>query len=140
MRITERTSPAGVSGTGQSARVAGAGARFTLGDTGAAARTAGPQAAMPAAGLDGLLAVQAAGGQIERRQRAIVRGRGILDSLDRLKIALLSGDVSQGDLLALRGAVMRQRDGVDDPELEELLGHIELRAEVEIAKLAKRGG
>ncbi len=33
---------------------------------------------------------------------------------------------------------MRQREGVDDPELQDLLGQIELRAEVELAKLARR--
>jgi hypothetical protein len=138
MRITERTSAAGVGGAGQSSRTAGTGARFTLGDAAAAGRPSAAQAAAPAAGLDGLLAVQAAGDQTERKRRALSRGRGILDGLDRLKIAILSGGVAQGDLLALRGAVMRQREGVDDPELQDILAQIELRAEVELAKLARR--
>ncbi len=33
---------------------------------------------------------------------------------------------------------MQQRDQVDDPALEEMLAHVDLRAEVELAKLAKR--
>jgi hypothetical protein len=138
MRITDRTAPAGVSGTGQAQRLAGTGARFSLGDLGTAAPTGSVQAAAPAGAIGGLLALQAAGGEVERRQRAMRRGRGILDGLDRLKIGLLSGTVSHTDLLTIRSSLMQQKDQVDDPALQDLLAQIDLRAEVELAKLAKR--
>jgi hypothetical protein len=138
MRITDRTATAGVSGTGQAQRPAGVGARFSLGDIGANAPTGSAQAAAPAGAIGGLLALQAAGGEIERRERAIRRGRGVLDGLDRLKIALLSGGISAADLLGIRSALMQQKDQLEDPALQDLLAQIDLRAEVELAKLAQR--
>jgi hypothetical protein len=138
MRITDRAAMAGVAGGAQAQRAAGVGARFTLGDLGANAPTGSAQAAAPAGAIGGLLAVQAAGGEIERRERAMRRGRGVLDGLDRLKIALLSGRVGAGDLLAIRASLMQQKDQVDDPALQDLLAQIDLRAEVELAKLAQR--
>jgi Class II flagellar assembly regulator len=138
MRITERPGVAAMANAGQTQRTAGAGARFTLGDLGAPSPTGSAQAAAPAGAIGGLLAVQAAGGEIERRQRAMRRGSGILDGLDRLKIGLLSGQVSAADLLHIRSTLMQQKDQVDDPGLQDLLAQIDLRAEVELAKLARR--
>lgn len=138
MRITERTGATAVANTGQAQRGAAIGARFTLGDLAASAPTGSAQAAAPAGAIGGLLAVQAAGGEIERRQRAMRRGSGILDGLDRLKIGLLSGSVGQGELLSIRAQLMQHRDQVDDPGLQDLLAQIDLRAEVELAKLARR--
>jgi Class II flagellar assembly regulator len=138
MRISDRTATTGVGSAGVAQRTAGTGARFSLNDAGTAAPTGSAQAAAPAGSIGGLLAVQAAGDQIERRQRAMRRGRGILDGLDRLKIGLLSGSVGQGELLNIRAQLMQQRDQVDDPALQDILAHIDLRAEVELAKLAKR--
>lgn len=66
------------------------------------------------------------------------RGRSILDSLDRLKIGLLSGQLAGAELLSIRRQLMQQREQSDDPKLDELLAHVDLRAEVELAKLAKR--
>jgi hypothetical protein len=138
VRITDRTGLNGVAAGQGAARTAAAGARFTLGDPSGAARTAGAQAAAPAGALDGLLAVQAAGDTLERRKRAMRRGHGILDSLDRLKIGLLSGAVGGAELLNIRRQLMQQREAADDPALDEVLAHVDLRAEVELAKLAKR--
>jgi hypothetical protein len=88
--------------------------------------------------MDGLLAIQAAGDQIERRRRAMRRGHGILDSIDRLKIDLLSGRVDAASLSLLRQQLKQQRDDADDAGLDDLLAHVDLRAEVELAKLARR--
>ncbi len=138
MRITERPGAAGVASTQGAGRTAGAGSRFSLGDAGGANRLAGAQAAAPAGALDGLLAIQAAGDSLERRKRAMRRGHGILDSLDRLKIGLLSGQVSAQELTTLRQQLRQQRDAADDPALDEVLAHVDLRAEVELAKLGRR--
>jgi hypothetical protein len=138
LRITDRPGLGGVNGTSGAARVGSAGARFSLGDAAGTARTAGTQAAAPAGALDGLLAIQAAGDAAERRKRAMRRGRSILDSLDRLKIGLLSGQLAGAELLSIRRQLMQQREQSDDPKLDELLAHVDLRAEVELAKLAKR--
>jgi hypothetical protein len=137
LRITDRTTTS-VGGTTGAPRTAQAGARFSLGDTAGAARTGGTQAAAPAGALDGLLAVQAAGDSLERRKRALRRGHGLLDGLDRLKVGLITGEVSGSALLDIRRQLMQQREQADDPALDEILAHVELRAEVELAKLARR--
>jgi Class II flagellar assembly regulator len=138
VRINERPGAGAVSGATGAGRTAAAGTRFTLGDAAGTNRPSGMQAAAPAGALDGLLALQAAGDVVERRKKAMRRGHGILDSLDRLKIGMLSGDVSAAQLQGLRQQLKQQRDAADDPALDELLAHVDLRAEVELAKMARR--
>jgi hypothetical protein len=138
MRINERPSAAGIGAASGAGRTQPTGARFSLGELAGAARAGSAQATAPAGAIDGLLAIQASGERIEARKRAIRRGRGLLDGLDRLKIGLLSGAVSQADLLNIRAQLMQQREQADDPGLDDLLAQVDLRAEVELAKLAKR--
>lgn len=111
------------------------GQTFTLGT---AAKPAETRAAAPASSLGGvgaLLAVQMVGDSLEGRRRGVRRGRNLLDALDGLKIALLGGRVSAGELQRLVMLVEgRERDS-DDPRLESLLDEIETRARVEVAKL-----
>jgi hypothetical protein len=136
MRVSERIATTATSGSASAARRVSGGARFTLG--GDVARPAAVQAAAPPSALMGLLAVQAAGDSLERKRRAMRRGRNILDSLDELKVALLSGTITPGRIELLRAQLGQRADYADDPALADLLAQIELRAEVEIAKLTQR--
>ena len=112
------------------------GARFSLGTQGAAssARMGGVAGAMP---MDGLLALQANEDSTERKKRQVKRGHDLLDGLDKLKAALLGGIVPSAQLTQLASQLQAQRDATDDPHLEELIGHIELRVAVELAKLGR---
>lgn len=92
-------------------------------------------AAQGVVGLEALLALQDVGGPLERRRRAVGRAGRILDVLDGLRLSLLSGELEPGDLERLQVAVREHRDQTDDPALEQVLNEIELRAEVEMAKL-----
>jgi len=85
--------------------------------------------------LDALIALQDVGGPLERKRRAVGRAGRLLDILDGVKVGLLSGELSTGDLDRLKRAIRDQRDQTDEPELEGLLDEIETRAEVELAKL-----
>lgn len=85
--------------------------------------------------LDALLALQDVGGPLERRRRAMGRAGRILDVLDEVKVALIDGAVSAGDLERLARAVREERMATDDPRLEGVLNEIETRAAVEMAKL-----
>jgi hypothetical protein len=136
MRIDPRIPVSPVTGAAQPARTGGS-ARFSLGDAADAKRAAGPSASMPTGGLDGLLALQAAGDALERKRRAVRRGRDLLDHLDQVKVALLSGRVPVERLMLIRAVLASRRDLGDDPALEELLAQIDLRAEVELAKLGR---
>jgi len=90
-------------------------------------------------GVEALLALQDIGTPTERKRRAVGRAGRILDVLDEIKVALLDGDLSGGDLDRLRRAVREERAGTDDPKLEAVLEEIELRAAVEVAKLEFAG-
>jgi hypothetical protein len=137
MRVGARSATSSLSSSSPAGGGSAVGARFTLGTLEEAPRATGAQAAAPAGALAGLLAVQATGDQIERRRRAMRRGRNLLDTLDALKIALLSGRVPAARLATLRAQLRQQAAFDDDPGLADLLAQIELRAEVELAKLAR---
>jgi Class II flagellar assembly regulator len=74
------------------------------------------------------------------RKRAAKRAEDILDELDALREGLLTGGLSRESIIRLAGLVRARRPEVTSPELNEVLDEIELRAEVELAKLDGRMG
>jgi Class II flagellar assembly regulator len=101
-----------------------------------------PKSTAPAAslrtigGIDALLALQGQDDPAERRRRAVKRGRIALDALDELKLAVLDGEPSPSTLQRLKSATAELRDSSGDQGLDSVLAEIELRLEVEIAKMA----
>src|SRR4051812_11025817 len=91
----------------------------------------------PVAAVDALLAVQEIGEEQERRAKARRRGESLLDELDEVRHGLLLGSLSEGRLQALVGLIQSERPDVDDPQLSEVLDEIDLRAQVELAKLQR---
>ncbi len=90
--------------------------------------------------VDALLAAQSVEGATEEeRRQARARGDDILDRLDELRHGLLAGTLTRGQVVALANLVRSRRSSIVDPKLRELLDEIELRAEVEIAKLSSNG-
>lgn len=73
----------------------------------------------------------------EKRKRATRRANDLLDLLDDIKVSTLSGNVNTGQLLQLKNALSNKSDEIDDPKLQQILEEIELRAEVELAKLER---
>lgn len=86
-------------------------------------------------GIDALIALQGIEDPTERRRRALARGRTALDALDELKIGLLSGSLDSATLGRLKSAASGLKDGSGDSRLDGVLSEIELRVEVEIAKM-----
>lgn len=93
--------------------------------------------AAPLSGLDGLLALQEVDDPTARASRGKKRAQGMLDQLDDLRMALLSGEVPREKLAELSKVVQTRRAQVDDPRLAEILDEIDLRAQVELAKFAR---
>ncbi|WP_298960540.1 flagellar assembly protein FliX [uncultured Methylobacterium sp.] len=117
-----------------------AGAAFALpGGAAATPSAAGAGSAAPLAGLDAILTLQAQDDPAERRRRAARRGHDLLDALDRLKAALLGGRVNAAELTAIAARLAERAGATGDPRLDGLIGEIELRAQVELAKLASAG-
>jgi Class II flagellar assembly regulator len=87
-------------------------------------------------GIDALIALQGVDDPTERRRHAVKRGRVALDALDELKVGLLGGDLSSATLQKLKAVAGHLKDGSGDAALDGVLAEIELRVEVEIAKMA----
>ena len=137
MRIDPK--PAAALGAGALQRRPAAGRGFVLGgESSTVAKSSRTGASAPLATVDALLALQGEGDPAERRRRSVRRGHDLLDALDRLKAALLSDRIATTDLQHVAAKLAERRDFSDDPHLDELLSHIELRAKVELAKLGVR--
>jgi hypothetical protein len=86
-------------------------------------------------GLDALMALQAFEEPGERRRRSIKRGRSALDALDALKLGLLSGSLDAAAVARLKTSAAELAERSGDPGLDAVLAEIELRVEVELAKI-----
>jgi hypothetical protein len=89
-------------------------------------------------GIDALIALQGIEDPLERRRHGVKRGRVALDALDELKIGLLGGELSPAVLTRLQAAAAHLKLASGNADLDAVLGEIELRVEVEIAKMAPR--
>ncbi len=128
---------AGLASSPASARRA-AGGTFTLGEQEAARSPAGATALRSVGGLDSLLALQGIESATERKKRAVVKGRKALDVLDDLKLAVLDGSVDPSTLARLKVAADGLTEESGDAGLDQVLGEIDLRVAVELAKAGIR--
>jgi hypothetical protein len=102
------------------------------------ASVGGVSASMPLAGVGSVLALQEvdeADDATARASRGKKRAQDMLDKLDEIRLGLLSGEMSAQPLMELARTVKQQRIHVDDPQLGQILDEIDLRAQVELAKL-----
>jgi hypothetical protein len=138
MKITSSGPPAG---PGQRRRIAGRGdtSHGAFAEQVGAKPSASPglASAVPLTALGGVLAVQEVPDPIAERRRAMRHGHSVLDELQALQIGLVEGWVQEGALRRLAGLLDRLRPATADPELAAVLDEIELRAGVELAKLAR---
>jgi len=125
---------------GAAVATAPATARRTAGGTFTVSDQEAPRSAAAAGGLraistvDALLALQGVEDFKERKKRAVAKGRNALDVLDQLKIGLIDGTVDQGMLARLKVAGEGLNESSGDPGLDAVLGEIDLRVAVELAK------
>lgn len=99
---------------------------------------AGPVSGAGALGqVDALLSLQEVGNETDANRQGQRRGQELLDRLDELRLALLTGRLSVAVVERLASLVAARRAHVRDPRLAEILADIELRAAVELAKLGR---
>ena len=96
---------------------------------------AGVGATAPLASVDALLALQEAPTSTEGRSKGLHRAQLMLESLEEIRRGLLLGRIPMSKLQSLATAARERKASIKDPALEEILSEIELRAEVELAKL-----
>ncbi len=100
-------------------------------------KAASAAATAPASAVDALLALQEINPDRGGRKRALQRGNELLDKLDEIRHGLLMGRIPLDRLEALARLVREQKPALADPKLAEVLNEIELRVEVELAKLGR---
>lgn len=122
----------GAAGTRRSGRAGDGG--FRLDSSEEASGSAGLTGAGPIGGVGALFALQEVDADGERR-RAAQRGNDLLDELEALKLGLLLGHFPKDRLQNLLAMVRQRQEKIADPRLAGVLADIELRAEVELAKL-----
>lgn len=111
-----------------------AGGTFTPAETNAPQAQTAAVALRTLGGIDALIALQGIEDPVERRRRAVKHGRRALDTLDELKLGLLSGTLDQATMLRLKAVAADLHDASGDERLDHLLAEIELRVAVELAK------
>lgn len=132
MKVSGPSGAAPASGARKNARASG---EFRIDGAPRAAGAAAAGPLTPAETLSALIALQGADGRARGRARTLAAARRALDLLDRLRLGLLEGAVSAGDLDSLAIAAERNRDSDSpDEDLSALCEEIRLRARVELAK------
>lgn len=107
---------------------------------GGAGQATGAGASSMSAGIasvDILLAAQSVDDstQGKAKRQAKARAKGILEKLNDLKVAMVSGNVTIGHMVSIADVVASHRENITDPDLTAILDEIDLRAHVELAKL-----
>ncbi|VAW01971.1 hypothetical protein MNBD_ALPHA06-1886 [hydrothermal vent metagenome] len=92
-------------------------------------------ASSPIASLDALIALQAESPVETVVEKETRRAVSLLDILDTIRIGLLDGGIPETSLKRLLIALGEQREETGDPALEAILEQVEIRAQVELAKL-----
>lgn len=92
--------------------------------------------AAPVHAVDALLAIQEVEDSTSGGTNARARewGKDVLDRLEVIRLGLLAGGIPVSELRSIAALVARQQANVSDSRLKEILGEIELRARVELAK------
>jgi hypothetical protein len=128
MRIAGPNVTARVTNASSTGKRAGSGT-FSVAEQSDTQNTAPAAALRTIGGIDALIALQGEENVAERRKRAVKKGRNALDALDQLKVELLSGDMELSTLARLKSG---------DPRLDGVMAEIDLRLQVEIAKMTPR--
>ena len=133
MRISGPNGPAAPAASG-AARRTGSGS-FSLPQDDAMPSPTGTGAVRTVGGIEALMALQGVENAEERRRRAVKRGHTALDLLDEMKLALLAGRLGEDMVHKLRAAAAGLKDLSGDPRVDQVLAEIDLRVEVELAKV-----
>jgi hypothetical protein len=116
---------------------ASSGVDFSQYVKGGAQETSAAAATQSIAQVDSLLAVQAAEDPTERaaRKQALLRADTILEELETIRLSMLGGGLTVGHMVDVADVVASHRERIQDPALTAIMDEIDLRAQVELAKM-----
>ena len=137
MRISGPKDVAKTNKKSASGKAAGAGAHFVVGTAHPSGGLSGVQGAQAINNIGALLASQEVDEVQRARDGAVKQGNDMLILLDQLKLGVLNGRIAPQLLQQLRQRLADKERFHVGPELQSVLDQIELRAEVELAKMAQ---
>lgn len=87
--------------------------------------------------VDSLLALQGADDPAAKSSRKRMKQRAgvILGELEKLRVAMLTGGVTVGHMIDIADVIASHREKITDPGLTDIMDEIDLRAQVEMAKM-----
>ncbi|MGB4107091.1 MAG: flagellar assembly protein FliX [Alphaproteobacteria bacterium] len=87
--------------------------------------------------VDSLLALQGAEDPAAQSSRKRMKQRAgvILGELDRLRTAMLTGGITLGHMIDIADVIASHREKINDPALTAIMDEVDLRAQVELAKM-----
>ncbi|WP_262691459.1 flagellar assembly protein FliX [Kordiimonas aestuarii] len=94
-----------------------------------------PASTSPLAPVNALLSLQEVPDSTQSRSKGLKRAEEMLDILEEVRKGLLLGSIPIANLRGLAELARNQRGKTEDGKLNDILADIELRAEVELAKL-----
>lgn len=97
------------------------------------------ESSSPLGAVESILAAQEVPNTLAGRSRSVLvqYGDQLLDYLDEIKLAILYGAIPKDKLTNLAQILREKRKVCDDPRLNNIIDEIELRVEVEVAKLTR---
>lgn len=144
MKIEGPKQAGSASSTKKTSKANGASGGFEefIGIGGGISNSSGPSAAVAPraiASVDALFAAQSVEDPTEKasKRRMILRADDVLGELDGLHKALLSNSISIDGMVRIADKVSTRREKVSDAGLAEILEEIDLRAQIELAKMRK---
>jgi hypothetical protein len=110
---------------------------MVAGETGKSSASQGTSTSSQIASVDALLMAQSTEDPAQQKARKRMRDRAetLLDKLNDLKMAILLGNVTVGHMVSIADIAATHREKITDPELSALLDEVDLRAQIELAKL-----
>ncbi len=136
MRVYGPTGTALAGTPASTRRIAGSG--FQVSEQTTARNTGAAGSLRSISTIDALMALQGIEDPTERRKRAVAKGRNALNELDKLKLGLIDGSVDGPTLARLKVAAEGLTEQSGDPGLDAVMGEIDLRVAVELAKAGIR--
>ena len=132
--------PGRTQGTSKSDKKKGAsGSDESFGDfmSKGAAASSGTSTTQSIAKVDALLTVQGAEDPTARAAKGRMRKRSndLLDELDKIRMGMLNGTLTVGHMVDIADVVASHREKISDPTLTAIMDEIDLRAQVELAKM-----
>ena len=107
--------------------------------TSGAETTEAAQATGGAGPVSGFFGVELTQDATDHRSRGLMMeyGNDLIDQLDRIRMGIMAGAISKDRLQDIARRLRERKITSDDPRLNDLVQDVELRVEVEIAKLTR---